>query len=113
MRTSFIRNLSRNQGIELGAEGAQTIRDSDLRMGLNTPGEPNPNYGNLVPVSIDNSKSTVQELRYEPFTIHNWQINDRMSLESDYSMRLPQSNKKGTSAEREVFPFQTKDRLQI
>ena len=23
----------------------------------------------------------------------------------DYSMRLPQSNKKGTSAEREVFPL--------
>ena len=105
VRTSFIRNLSRNQGIELGAEGAQTIRDSDLRMGLNTPGEPNPNYGNLVPVSIDNSKSTVQELRYEPFTIHNWQINDRMSLESRLLYETSTIEQKGDVSRERSFSF--------
>ena len=105
VRTSFIRNLSRNQGIELGAEGAQTIRDSDLRMGLNTPGEPNPNYGNLVPVSIDNSKSTVQELRYEPFTIYNWQINDRMSLESRLLYETSTIEQKGDVSRERSFSF--------
>ena len=105
VRTSFIRNLSRNQGIELGAEGAQTIRDSDLRMGLNTPGEPSPNYGNLVPVSIDNSKSTVQELRYEPFTIHNWQINDRMSLESRLLYETSTIEQKGDVSRERSFSF--------
>ena len=105
VRTSFVRNLSRNQGIELGAEGAQTIRDSDLRMGLNTPGEPNPNYGNLVPVSIDNSKSTVQELRYEPFTIHNWQINDRMSLESRLLYETSTIEQKGDVSRERSFSF--------
>ena len=105
VRTSFIRNLSRNQGIEFGAEGAQTIRDSDLRMGLNTPGEPNPNYGNLVPVSIDNSKSTVQELRYEPFTIHNWQINDRMSLESRLLYETSTIEQKGDVSRERSFSF--------
>ena len=105
VRTSFIRNLSGNQGVELGAEGAQTIRDSDLRMGLNTPGEPNPNYGNLVPVSIDNSKSTVQELRYEPFTIHNWQINDRMSLESRLLYETSTIEQKGDVSRERRFSF--------
>ena len=105
VRTSFIRNLSRNQGIELGAEGAQTIRDSDLRMGLNTPGEPSPNYGNLVPVSIDNSKSTVQELRYEPFTMHNWQINDRMSLESRLLYETSTIEQKGDVSRERSFSF--------
>ena len=105
VRTSFVRNLSKNQGIELGAEGAQTIRDSDLRMGLNTPGEPNPNYGNLVPVSIDNSKSTVQELRYEPFTIHNWQINDRMSLESRLLYETSTIEQKGDVSRERSFSF--------
>ena len=105
VRTSFIRNLPRNQGIEFGAEGAQTIRDSDLRMGLNTPGEPNPNYGNLVPVSIDNSKSTVQELRYEPFTIHNWQINDRMSLESRLLYETSTIEQKGDVSRERNFSF--------
>mgnify|MGYP007000234881 CR=1 len=37
VRTSFTRNLTEKQGLELGAEGAQTIRDSDLKMGLDTP----------------------------------------------------------------------------
>tara|TARA_Y100001968_G_scaffold321744_1_gene356670 strand:- start:602 stop:2737 length:2136 start_codon:yes stop_codon:yes gene_type:complete len=105
VRTSFIRNLSGNQGVELGAEGAQTIRDSDLRMGLNTPGEPNPNYGNLVPISIDNSKSTVQELRYEPFTIHNWQINDRMSLESRLLYETSTIEQKGDVSRERRFSF--------
>ena len=105
VRTSFIRNLPRNQGIEFGAEGAQTIRDSDLRMGLNTSGEPNPNYGNLVPVSIDNSKSTVQELRYEPFTIHNWQINDRMSLESRLLYETSTIEQKGDVSRERSFSF--------
>ena len=74
-------------------------------MGLNTPGEPNPNYGNLVPVSIDNSKSTVQELRYEPFTIHNWQINDRMSLESRLLYETSTIEQKGDVSRERSFSF--------
>ena len=105
VRTSFTRNLFENQGIELGAEGAQTIRDSDLKMGLNTPGESSPSYGNLVPVSIDNSKSTVQEIRYEPFTIHNWQISDRMSLESRILYETSTIEQKGDVSRERSFSF--------
>ena len=105
VRTSFIRNLSESQGIELGAEGAQTILDSDLKMGLNTPGIPDASYGNLVPVSIDNSKSTVQEIRYEPFTIHNWQINDRMSLESRLVYETSTIEQSGDVSRERSFSF--------
>ena len=105
VRTSFTRNLTEKQGLELGAEGAQTIRDSDLKMGLDTPGVPNESYGNLVPVSIDNSKSTVQEIRYEPFTIHNWQINDRMSLESRLLYETSTIEQTGDVSRERSFSF--------
>lgn len=82
-RTSYTWDVASNQGIELGVEIAQTIRDSDLRMGLQgLTGTPSEAFGGLVPVDISNASSTVEEIRYENFAVHNWQINDRMSLES-------------------------------
>ncbi|PCJ25861.1 MAG: hypothetical protein COA96_06325 [SAR86 cluster bacterium] len=82
-RTSYTWDLSRNQGVELGVERAQTIRDSNLRLGTqDSTGIPSPLVGGLVPVEISNASSTVEEIRYENFAVHNWQINDRMSLES-------------------------------
>ena len=81
-RSSYTWDLDLAQAIELGIEGAQTIRDSSLRMGLDIPGTPSADFGNLVPVSVDNSFSTVEEFRYEPFAVHNWQINGRMAVES-------------------------------
>lgn len=81
-RSSYTMDLDIAQAIEVGIEGAQTIRDSTLRMGLDIPGTPSPDFSNLVPVDISNSSSTVEEIRYEPFAVHNWQINDRMALES-------------------------------
>ena len=105
IRTSLTRNVSEKQGIELGTEEAQTIRDSDLKMGLDTPGVRNESYGNLVPVSIDNSKSTVQELRYEPFMIHNWQINDRMSLETRLVYESSTIEQSGDVSRERSFSF--------
>ena len=105
IRTSLTRNVSEKQGIELGAEGAQTIRDSDLKMGLDTPGVRNESYGNLVPVSIDNSESTVQEIRYEPFMIHNWQINDRMSLETRLIYESSTIEQSGDVSRERSFSF--------
>ena len=81
-RTSYTFDLGSNQGIEIGIEGAQTIRDSDLRLGLSGTGITSVDHGGLVPQSVSNASSTVEELRLENFAIHNWQINDRMSLES-------------------------------
>ena len=81
-RGSYTFNLTDNQGLELGAEAAQTIQDSGLRLGALTPAPSDPDFGGLTPIDFPNAFSTVEEIRYEPFAIHNWQINPRMSLES-------------------------------
>ena len=72
-----------SQDIEFGAERAQTILDSSLALGtLNPNGISSAAVGGLVPVDIPNARSSVEEMRYEPFVIHNWVFNPRMSLES-------------------------------
>ncbi len=81
-RSSYSWSLAQSQGMELGVEAAQTIRDSNLRLGTAGSGATSIEHGGLVPVSVSNSTSTVEEMRYEPFAVHNWQINDRMSVES-------------------------------
>lgn len=104
-RTSYTWNLSDSQGVELGVEAAQTIRDSNLRLGLDIPGEPSPDYGNLVPVSISNSTSTVEELRYETFAAHNWQLNPRMSLESSLIFETSTIEQSGDVSNKRDFSF--------
>ncbi len=83
VRSSYTWDLNENQGLEMGVEGAQTIRNNDLRLGLNIEGlETSADHGGLVPIDVTNAKSQVEEIRYEPFAVHNWQINPRMTLES-------------------------------
>lgn len=83
LRTSYTFDLSDAQGLELGIEAAQTIRNNDLRLGLpSATGSPSPNHGGLTPVPIFNADAQVEEIRAEAFAVHNWQINPRMSLES-------------------------------
>ncbi len=83
VRSSYTFDLSDNQGLELGVERAQTIRDNGLLVGTNADeGIPSETVGGLIPTSIDNAFSQIEEIRYENFAIHNWQINDKMALES-------------------------------
>jgi len=82
VRTSYTFDPAENQNLELGIERAQTILDSSLKIGLPTPGIASPDHGGLTPVALPNAVSTVEEIRYEGFAIHNWQLNSRMSLES-------------------------------
>jgi len=82
VRTSYTFDPAQDHGLELGIEGAQTIRDSDLRLGLAGTGEPSDLVGGLVPVSVSNAGSQVEEIRFETFAVHNWQLSDRVSLES-------------------------------
>lgn len=81
-RSSYTMPLWDGQGVELGIEAAQTIQDSDLKQGVLTGATGDPAYGGLTPITLPNASSTVEELRYEPFAIHTWQINPKMSLES-------------------------------
>jgi len=81
-RSSYTMNLRENQGLEVGIEAAETIQDSALKQGVLRAAEGNPAYGGLTPVTLPNANSTVEEIRYEPFAIHNWQLSPRISLES-------------------------------
>ena len=104
-RTSYTFDVAEQQGLEVGIEGAQTIRDNGLRMGLDIPGVPLPEYGNLVPVTVDNSDSQVEEVRYESFAMHNWQLNQRMSLESSLVLESSTISQSGDVLNSRDFQF--------
>ena len=83
VRGSYTMKLFGQQSVEFGLERAQTILESDLRLGLALDsGTPSASYGGLVPVTVTNANTRVEEIRYEPFAIHNWRLNSRMSLET-------------------------------
>ena len=83
IRTSYTWDLVPEQALELGVEGAQTIRNNGLlvgsRYGSSTPSAAT---GNLPAAQLDNAFSEIEEMRYEYFGIHNWQLSERMMLES-------------------------------
>ncbi|MBT6482842.1 MAG: hypothetical protein HOK53_13230, partial [Gammaproteobacteria bacterium] len=81
VRGSYTMGLFEGQDIEFGAERAQTTLDSSLALGLpSSAGTPSADFGGLVPQAVSNANSTVEEIRIEPFIIHNWIINSRMTL---------------------------------
>ena len=94
------------QDLEIGAERAQTILDSKLALGVINPlGTPSEATGGLVPVSLDNANSEVEEIRYEPFLIHNWVINSRMSLESSLLYEDSEITQRGDVSKKRDFSF--------
>lgn len=105
VRTSYRWDLSSTQGLELGLERAQTLRDNNLRQGLRMAGTTDPLYGGLVPVPVTNARSTVEELRYESFAVHNWQFSDRMSLESSLVYEASVIEQTGDVANQRDFNY--------
>ncbi len=81
-RSSYTMSLGDGQGLELGIEAAQTTQESALKQGVLRATAGDPAFGGLTPVALPNANSTVEEIRYEPFAIHNWQLSPRLSLES-------------------------------
>ena len=86
------------QSLELGVERAQTILDSNLRLDL--LGE---DGLGLAPASF--SDASVEEIRYESFAVHNWQINDRMSLESTLIFEQSEISQSGDVSKSRDFEF--------
>lgn len=81
VRSSYSFNLNDTQALEVGIERAQTILDAQLQLGLPSSTKPSsPLFGGLAKSS--NTDALVEEIRYESFVVHNWTINDRMTLES-------------------------------
>jgi len=83
LRTSYTWNIFSEHALELGVEGAHTIRNNGLLLGTKfSQTQVSEITGGLPAVQIDNAFSEIQERRFEYFGIHNWQLNDRMALES-------------------------------
>ncbi|MDP1931391.1 MAG: TonB-dependent receptor [Gammaproteobacteria bacterium] len=104
-RTSYNFQLGQTQGVELGIERALTRLESSLRMGVPGNGTPSPAHGGLVPAPLPNANSTVQEIRYEPFVVHNWQINPRMSLESSLEVEISEIEQTGDTRNKRDFSY--------
>jgi outer membrane receptor for ferrienterochelin and colicins len=103
-RSSYSFNFGKNQGLEIGIEQAQTILDSSLKLGLNLGGSnASPAFGGLTPLT--NSNASVEEIRYETFAVHNWQINQRMSLESTLIVETSEIEQSGDVSKKRDFDF--------
>lgn len=105
VRTSYAWDLADNQNLELGIERAQTILDSSLKIGRNIPGIPSVEHGGLTRIPLPNAVSTVEEIRYEGFAVHNWQINQRMSLESSLLYEDSVIEQSGDTNKKRSFDF--------
>jgi len=104
IRSSYSMDLTSNQDLEFGLERAETILDSTLKLGvLTATGPVSEAFGGLTPNA--NSDATVEEIRYEAFAIHNWQINDRMSLESTLIFEESEIKQSGDVSKKRDFDF--------
>lgn len=106
VRSSYTTDLFDSQSIEFGIERAQTILDSRLRLGtLSSTGTPSAEHGGLTPVNVANANSRVEEIRYEPFAIHNWQINPQMTLETTLVYETSEITQTGDVSNQRDFDF--------
>lgn len=104
VRSSYAMNMSNGQALEVGLERAQTILDSALRLGLATDAGPvSDAFGGLTPIT--GSDATVEEIRYEAFAVHNWQINPRMSVESTLIFEQSEISQSGDVSKSRNFDF--------
>ena len=106
VRASYTMDLFSEQSIEFGFEGAQTILDSKLALGLlSSTGTPSASVGGLIPQNVSNANSRVEEIRYEPFLIHNWTISPKMSLESTLVYETSEISQTGDITRERNFEF--------
>ena len=106
VRSSYTMDILQGQDIEFGAERAQTILDSNLALGLaSSTGTPSADFGGLVPISVANANSSVEEIRVESFIIHNWIFNPRMSLETSVLYENSEITQSGDVSKKRDFDF--------
>ena len=106
VRGSYTMGLFEGQDIEMGVERAQTIVDSSLKLGVvSATGIPSADHGGLVPSAVSGANDSVEELRYEPFVIHNWQISPRLSLESSLVWETSELSQTGDTFNQRKFEF--------
>ena len=104
VRSSYIFDWFGNQSIEAGIEGARTTLDTALQLGLLDMDQAgDPRFGGLHPVT--DSVGSVEEIRYEYFAIHNWQMHDRMTLETTLLFEDSEISQQGSLANARDFHF--------
>jgi hypothetical protein len=106
VRGSYTMDVFDGQSIEFGAERAQTILDSSLLLGIaSLTGTPSADHGGLTAVNVPNANTRVEEVRYEPFAIHNWRINPRMSVETSMVYEFSEIEQSGDFNNSRDFSF--------
>tara|TARA_R100000306_G_scaffold54529_1_gene51847 strand:+ start:115286 stop:117418 length:2133 start_codon:yes stop_codon:yes gene_type:complete len=105
VRTSYSLGVAETQDVEFGVERAQTTLDSVLKLGIAGSGAGSPSHGGLTPVAVSNADSMVEEIRYEPFVVHNWQISPRMSLETSVIYEASEITQTGDVNNQRDFSF--------
>jgi outer membrane receptor for ferrienterochelin and colicins len=106
VRGSFTTSLFDAQSIEFGLERAQTTLDSALTLGgIVAGGTPSASVGGLVPQKVGNANSSVEEIRYEPFAIHNWTLTPTLSLETTLLYESSEITQSGDSSNQRDFSF--------
>lgn len=106
-QASYSWGISESHDMQLGLERAQTILDTGLFLGsASQAGTPSPSFGGLAPVlSSSNPGSTVEEMRYEGFAVHNWTLNDKMTLESTLLYETSTIEQSGAAKRSRDFDF--------
>ena len=106
VRASYTFNVFEEQSLEFGLERAQTTLDSSLSLGgLVEGGTPSAAVGGLVPQTVSNANSAVEEIRYEPFAIHNWTLGPTLSLESTLLYESSEITQSGDMNNQRDFSF--------
>ncbi|MFK7863769.1 MAG: TonB-dependent receptor plug domain-containing protein [Pseudohongiellaceae bacterium] len=103
VRSSYVFDLNEKQSLEAGVERAQTILNTSLQLGLLGDEPGSERFGGLSPIT--DATGEVEELRYEYFAIHNWQFNDRMSLETTLLFEDSEISQSGDISRSRNFNF--------
>lgn len=106
LRSSFTWVVSDTQDLQLGTEVAQNILESSLAQGSPSGSGPaTPQTGGLPQVAINNANATVEEIRYEPFAVHNWQLAQNLNLESQLTAEFSEIEQRGDVDKSRSFEF--------
>lgn len=98
-RAVYTRPIAEGHNLEVGVERALNILDTQLALGrLNSAGV-------LVDVPLPAANSRIEEIRYEGFAVHFWQINPRMRLETQLLYEVSEISQTGDVSKSRDFAF--------
>jgi len=97
-RAVYSRPLRQGQDVEVGLQRALTLLDTVLQLAQLQA-------GTLRPVAVPNARSLIEEVRYEGFVVHHWQISPRLRLESTLAVEQSTISQSGDVSRSRDFRF--------